>query len=59
MAKGNIHQERKHSTRSLLGGGDHAGMDAWGAEVPGLYSREVSQITVVNSYELLIFQSTK
>ena len=54
-----IHQERKHSTRSLLSGGDHAGMDAWGAEVPGLYPREVSQKTVVNSYELLIFQSTK
>jgi len=35
LAKGTIHQERKHSTRSLLGGGDHAGMDAWGAEVPG------------------------
>lgn len=30
LAKGTIHPEMKHSTRSLLGGGNHAGMDAWG-----------------------------
>ena len=56
MAKGTIHPERKHSTRSLLAGGDDVFV---GIEVPGLYPREVGQIIVVNSYELLVYQSTK